>query len=105
MNISTKKDATKDENIDISSLKYSEELIQIEVQCCKNCFKNFLPQDEVGAFGNNKEKEPQKLREKLKKYVYYIFTKNICFGCNPKSVSFWQKTPQFFRTMTQIFSL
>ena len=31
-------------------------------------FQNFLPQ-EAGAFRNNIEKEPQKPRPKLKKYV------------------------------------
>ena len=39
-----------------------------------------------GAFGNNLEKEPQKPRQKLKKYVYYIFTENICSACNTKQV-------------------
>ena len=42
----------------------------------------FLPQ-EGEAFGNNIEKETQKARRKLKKYVYYIFTENICSACNP----------------------
>ena len=28
---------------------------------------------EAGAFGNSIEKEPQKPRPKLKKYVYYMF--------------------------------
>ena len=44
-------------------------------------FQNFLPQ-EAGAFGNNIEKEPQKSRPKLKKYVYYISRENICSACN-----------------------
>ena len=35
--------------------------MQIEVQCSKNYFKFFLPQ-EAGAFGNNIEKETQKPR-------------------------------------------
>ena len=39
--------------------------------------KIFL-QPETGAFGNNKEKKPQKPRPKMKKFVYYIFTENIC---------------------------
>ena len=42
----------------------------------------FLPQ-EAGTFRNNTEKEPQKPRPKLKKYVCYIFTDNICSACNP----------------------
>ena len=43
----------------------------------------FLPQ-EAGAFGNNKEKEMQKPRPKLKKYVYYIFTREylLCLQSN-----------------------
>ena len=39
--------------------------MNIEVQCSKNKFKIFL-QQEAGAFGNNKEEEPQKPRPKLK---------------------------------------
>ena len=53
------------------------ELIEIDVQYSKNYFKIFLPQ-EAGAFGNNMVKESQKPRQRLKKYVYYIFTENIC---------------------------
>ena len=48
-------------------------------------FQFFLPQ-EVGAFGNNIEKELQKRHPKLKKYGYYIFTENICSACNPMQV-------------------
>ena len=48
-------------------------------------FQIFSPQ-EAGAFGNNIQKEPQKPRPKLKKYVYYIFTENICFACSPMQV-------------------
>ena len=44
------------------------ELIQIQIQCSINYFKTFLPQ-EVGAVENNIEKEPQKPRPKLKKYL------------------------------------
>ena len=61
------------------------ELIQIEVQCSKNYFKFLLPKKD-GDFGNNIEKELQKPRPKLKKYVYYIFTQNICSVCNPMHV-------------------
>ena len=52
-------------------------LIQIEVQCCKNCFKISLSQ-EVEASRNNIEKEPHNPHPKLKNYKYRIFTKNIC---------------------------
>ena len=45
----------------------------------------FLPQ-KAGAFGKYIEKEPQRPRPKLKKYVYYIFTENICSTCNPMQV-------------------
>ena len=66
------------------------ELIQKEVQCRENHFKKFLPQ-EAGAFGNNIEKEPQKPHPKLKKYVYYMFTENICSVCNKMQVVvFWK---------------
>ena len=44
-------------------------------------FQNFSPQ-EAEAFGNNMEKEPQKLRPTLKKHVYYVFTDNICSASN-----------------------
>ena len=47
-------------------------------------FQIFLPQ--AGAFGNNIEKEPQKPRAKLKKYIYYIFTDSICSACNSMQV-------------------
>ena len=59
--------------------------MQIEVQCSKNYFKIFLPQ-ETGAFGNSIEKEPPKPRPEFKKYVYYIFTDNIYFAYNPMQV-------------------
>ena len=49
----------------------------MEVQCSKNYFKLFLPQ-EIGAFENNIGKEPQKPHPKLQKYLYRIFTENIC---------------------------
>ena len=39
-------------------------------------FQFFLSQ-EAGVFGNNIEKELQKPRPKLEKYIYSIFTENI----------------------------
>ena len=48
-------------------------------------FQNFLPQ-EAGAFANNMGKKPQKPRPKLKSYVKYIFTENICSACSPMQV-------------------
>ena len=54
----------------------------MKVQYSKNYFKFFLTQ-EAEAFGNNIEKEPQKPRPRLTKYVYYIFTENIDSACNP----------------------
>ena len=41
-----------------------------------------LPQ-EPRAFANNIEKEQQKPRPKFKKYVFYVFTENVCSACNP----------------------
>ena len=64
--------------------------MQIEVHYTKNYFKIFFLQ-EAGAFGNNIETKPQKPRPKLKKYVYYIFTENICSACNPKQVLVFSK--------------
>ena len=54
------------------------ELIQIEVQCSKNYSKR----QEAETFGNNIKEELQKPHPKLKKYVYYILTENICFACS-----------------------
>ena len=59
--------------------------MQIIVQCSKNYPKNFLPQG-TGAFGNNIEKKRKTHAQNLKKYVYYIFTENICSARNLKQV-------------------
>ena len=82
-------------NINISSLnkifKIWDKLFEhTEVQRSKTYFKIFSSQ-EAGAFGNNIEKEQQKLRPKLEKYVYYIFTENICSACNPMQVAVYCK--------------
>ena len=69
--------------------------------------KNILPQED-GAFGNNIEKEPQKPRPKLKNYVYYIFTKNICFACSTvqlavslqKCINFVEQRVKFSQTLS-----
>ena len=60
------------------------ELIQIEVQCSKNYFKIYLPQ-EAGAFGNNMPsiKNCAKATPKIDNYAYYLFTENIFSPCNP----------------------
>ena len=47
---------------------------------------NFFLLQESGAFGNNVKKEPQKSRPKLKRHLYFIFTDNICSGCNSMQV-------------------
>ena len=54
------------------------------MQCSKNYFKSFFPQ-EAGAFGNNIEKETKKPHQKLKKHVCYILT-DICSAYNPMQV-------------------
>ena len=41
---------------------------------------------EARALRNNIERKPPKLRLKLKKYVYYIFTENINSACNTTQV-------------------
>ena len=48
-------------------------------------FQFFLLQG-AGAFRNNIEKELQKPRPKLKKYIYYIFTEKICSVCRPMQI-------------------
>ena len=62
----------------------------LRVQCSKNYFDFVLPQ-EVGAFGNNIKKKPQKPRPNFKKYVYYIFTENICSTSNSVQVVVFSK--------------
>ena len=61
------------------------ELIQIEVHCSKNYFKISLLQED--GYVINIEKEPQKLRQKLKRigiFLYvYIIAENICSASNP----------------------
>ena len=66
MNISTNKDTRKDININISSFTH-----QIELQCRKNYFKIFSPQ-EAGGFGYNR-KGTTKASPKIEKIcVLYI---------------------------------
>ena len=52
------------------------EFMQIEVECSKNYFNFFLPQ-EARSFGNNIEKETQEPRPKLKKNIHVIYLKVI----------------------------
>ena len=66
------------------------ELIQIEVQCSKNYFKIFLLQ-ETEAFGSNIEKEPQKSHPKLKRFMCYISTENVCSACDSMQVVIYCK--------------
>ena len=42
----------------------------------------FFLSQETGDFGNNIEKESQKQRPKLKKYIYYIFQESIYSACS-----------------------
>ena len=73
MNISTKKDTTKDKNINILSLKQDfwnlRHTYTNRSTVQQNNFKMFLPQ-EVGASENNLEKESQKPLPKLKIYIF-----------------------------------
>ena len=61
------------------------ELIQIEVQCSKSYFKMFLSQENA-ASEKNIEKESQKPRPKLQKYVNEILNDHICSVCNVMQV-------------------
>ena len=65
------------------------EPIQIEVQCSKNYFK--ISHHKKLELLELTEKEPQKPRSKLKKYVYYIFTENICSACSLMQVVVFSK--------------
>ena len=73
--------------------------MQIEVQCSKNYFKTFLPQ-EVGAFGKKIEMEPQKPRLNLKKYVCYTFSFLLVF-CK-KCIIFVDQRFKFFHFESSI---
>ena len=57
-------------------------------------FNFFLPQ-EAGASRNDIEKKPQKPHPKLKKYVCYRFTDNICCLQSNASGNFLQKCINF----------
>ena len=72
------------------------ELIQTDVQCSKSYFNFFLPQ-EAGAFGNNMEKEPQKLPPKLKKAFILFINREylLCLQSNNASDSFLHKNINF----------
>ena len=66
-----------------------------KVQCSRNYFKIFLPQ-EVGAFGNNREKEPQNARPKLKKIcILYIYREYLLCLQSNASDSFLQTCINF----------
>ena len=65
------------------------------MQSCKNYFKIFLSQ-EAGAFRNKIEKDAQKPHQTFKKYVYYIFTENICSACNRMQVVAFSKNILIF---------
>ena len=75
-----------------------DELMQREVQCSKKYFKFFLTQE---AFGNNIEKELQKLRPKCILNIYETFTDNICSACNA-SRSFLQKCINFVEELLKL---
>ena len=92
MNTSTKKDTAKDKNINISSLNEDFKNLRHTFSAYTNrstmqqkLFQNFLPQ-KAWIFGNKIENKLQNPCPKLKKYVYDIFTKNICSTCSPTQV-------------------
>ena len=76
MNISTKKDTTKDKNITISSLKDFKKtetrFLSSYKQKYEAAIKTFLSQ-EAGASGNNIQDELQKSRPKLKNCILNIY--------------------------------
>ena len=47
-------------------------------------FHYFILPQEAGTL--NIEKELEKVHPKLKKYLYYMFTGNICSACSPIQV-------------------
>ena len=80
-------------------------LIQIEVQCCKNYFKIFLPQ-EAGAFGNNIEKEPQKPPRKLKKIcILHIYREYLLCLQSNTSRSFYKNVLILYNNHSNFFTV
>ena len=69
----------------------------------KKVISNFFLAQEAGAFRNNMEKGQQKPRPKFKKYVYYIFTVNICSACNPMQVVAFCKNVLIFYNINSNF--
>ena len=99
-----KKDTTKDKNINVSSLKEDFKIIRDAFWAYKyrdtiqqKLIQNFL-QQEVGAFGNNIGKEPQKLHPKLKN-LYIISLLRIFALQSNKSSSFLQKYINFVKSI------
>ena len=76
MNVSTKKDTTKDKNINFQFvIRFSKSETHFLGSANRNTMQQNLVQiyflsQEVGVSGNSVEKEPQTLRPKLKKYRY-----------------------------------
>ena len=70
--------------------------MQKEVQCSKNYFRIFLPQ-EFGAFGNDIKKEPQKqTTPKIEKIcILYIYREYLLYLQSNPSGSFLQKYINF----------
>ena len=78
------------------------ELTRIEVQCSKNYFKISLSQ-EAEASGINIEKEPQKPRPRLKKYILNIYIEYLlCLKPNANG-SFLRRCIHFVEQLLKRF--
>ena len=64
------------------------------MQCSQNYFKFFLPQ-EAGAFTNNKEKQSQKPRPKLKIHIFQFLERIFALKQSSTSGSFLQTCISF----------
>ena len=64
--------------------------MRTELQCSKNYF-NFFSHKKLELLEIT-EKEPQKPRPILKKYIYYIFTQNVWSTCSPMQVVVFLQT-------------
>ena len=88
----------KDRNINISSLKWGFKNLRHSFWAHK--YRSTIQQKLIQKFFYNKklellemteEKNRKKATLKIERYVYYIFTENICSACNPMQVVvFWK---------------
>ena len=80
MEMSAKKDTMEDKNINISSLSSYIQQHNTVIISLKLFYNKKLERLEVT------QERTAKATPKIEKYVYYIFTEDICSACNPMQV-------------------